>query len=283
MSTRCAIAGESHDTGANRRVKSLFLESLLHLNETERTPSYVLGDVHEDIVPSIEALPPLDHDAPTTLSSLLNVPHTSLTEDTSEWPSDMLGDSPPGYLTTAYEDEYITNLDSQLTTPELLTDGWKASQLPRSRQLPVEKELLNQNPMSVLSWLRRYHPETFIQEKEAAAERLGKSKSGGGGGKRSSMATITSAANTGTPQPHPKEEAPEEVEEEVVPVVEEKAAGRIRKTKDDEAYRPKGGSSRPSAKRKRGAGGGGEEGAEKAAPKKRARASGAAATAGTPS
>jgi hypothetical protein len=192
----------------------------------------------------------------------------------------MHGNSPPGYLTTAYEDEYITNLDSQLATPELLADGWQATQLPRSRQLPVEKELLNQNPMSVLSWLRRYHPETFIQEKEAAAERLGKSKSAGG--KRSSMATITSAANTGTPQPQLKEEAAaaEEVEEEVVPVVEEKGSGRLRKTKDDEAYRPKGGSSRPSAKRKRGAGGG--EDGEKAAPKKRARASGAA-TAGTPS
>ena len=127
-------------------------------------------------------MPALDHDGPRSLASLLNIPHTHLTDDTSNWPVDMLGDAPPGYLTTAYEEEYITNLDTQLSTPEALEDGWKPTQLPRSRILPNEKELLNANPMSVLSWLRRYHPETFIQEKEAAAEKAGKSKGGAGGG-----------------------------------------------------------------------------------------------------
>jgi hypothetical protein len=230
------------------RVHSLFLESLLHLNETSPVPSYILGDPLEDVVPSIEAVPPLDHDPPRSLSSLLNVPHTEPTDDPSKWPSDMVGDSPPGYLTTAYEEEYLANLDAQLASPDGFEDGWRITQLPRSRVLPGEKELLNANPMSVLSWLRRYHPETFIQEKEAAAEKAGKSKgAGGGGGKRSSMATITSAANTGTPQPHAREEG-DELEEELV--TEEKAGGRGKRTKDDETYRPKGGSSRP-AKRKR--------------------------------
>ena len=185
----------------------------------------------------------------------------------------MLGDAPPGYLTTAYEEEYITNLDTQLSTPEALEDGWKPTQLPRSRILPNEKELLNANPMSVLSWLRRYHPETFIQEKEAAAEKAGKSKGGAGGGgaggKRSSMATITSAANTGTPQPHGREEGDEEGDEWMTEEKAQAASGRGKRTKDDEAYRPKGGSSRP-AKRKRGGEGDGEKGG-----RKRARASAA--------
>jgi hypothetical protein len=161
----------------------------------------------------------------------------------------MIGDDLPGYLTSVYEEEYVTNLDAQLATPESLDGGWRPTQLPRSRVLPPEKELLNANPMSVLSWLRKYHPETFIQEKEAAAEKAGKSRGGGGGGggggKRSSMATVTSAANTGTP--HPKDEG-EEVEDEWM--AEEQASGRNKKTKDDHAYRPKGGSSR-SSKRKR--------------------------------
>jgi hypothetical protein len=178
----------------------------------------------------------------------------------------MVGDVPPGFLTTAYEDEYITNLDAQLATPEALEDGWRPTQLPRSRVLPLEKELLNANPMSVLSWLRKYHPETFIQEKEAAAEKAGKGR-GSGGGKRSSMATITSAANTGTP--HPKEEG-EDGEDEWA--TEEKASGRGKKTKDDEAYRPKGGSSRPP-KRKR-------EDGDKGGRNKRAKAAAAPSTPG---
>jgi hypothetical protein len=252
---------------------SQFLETLLHLNETARIPGYDLGDVREDVtaVPSENAVPPLDLDVPRSLAALLNIPHTEPTEDNSKYPSDILGDAPPGYLTTAYEEEYITNLDAQLATPELLEDGWQPTQLPRSRTLPPEKELLNANPMSVLSWLRRYHPETFIQEKEAAAEKAGKSRTGGGGGgggKRASMATITSAANTGTP--HPKEEG-EEVEEEW-PAAEEKAGGRLRRTKDDDAYRPKGGSSR-GAKRKRDDG-------DKGGRNKRAKAAAASSTPG---
>lgn len=250
---------------------SQFLETLLHLNETARVPTYHLGDPHEDVVPSLEAVPPLDHDGPRSLASLLSVPHTELTDDTSNWPADMLGDAPPGYLSTAYEDEYVSNMDAQLATPEAEQMGFRLAQLPRSRILPAEKELLNANPMSVLSWLRRYHPETFIQEKEAAAEKAGKSKGGaGGGGKRSSMATITSAANTGTPGPHGKEEG-EEAEEEWVAEDKAQASGRGKRTKDDEAYRPKGGSSRP-AKRKRG-----EADPEKSG-RKRARASAAAAS-----
>ena len=255
-----------------------FLETLMHLNETARVPGYDLGLPHEDVVPSEDAVPALDHDhpGPRSLAALLNVPHTALADvDASSWPADMLGDVPPGYLTTTYEEEYLANLDAQLATPEALAaDGWWLPQRSRSRILPPEKELLNANPMSVLSWLRRYHPETFIQEKEAAAEKAGKSKGaggggGGGGGKRSSMATITSVANTGTPQPHAKEEG-EEAEEEWPAEEKAQPSGRGRKTKDDEAYRPKGGSSRP-AKRKR------EEG-EKGG-RKRARASNAATAA----
>ncbi|KIW03934.1 uncharacterized protein PV09_04773 [Verruconis gallopava] len=253
------------------------LETLLHLNETARMyPRYDLGDPHEDVVavPSADAVPPLDPDTPRSLAMLLNVPHTTPSSaPPSTWPSDMTGDAPPGYLTTAYEEEYVTNLDAQLGVADSLDDGWRLPQLPRSRILPPEKELLNANPMSVLSWLRRYHPETFIQEKEAAAEKAGKGKGGasasGGtsGGKRSSLATITSMANDkGTP--NPRDDADDADDDWVA---EERTSGRGKRSKDDEAYRPKGGSSRPT-KRKR------DEG-EKSGRNKRVKGGAAAAAA----
>jgi len=158
----------------------------------------------------------------------------------------MTGETPPGYLTTTYEEEYLSNLDPQINIPEGLDDVWRPMRVPVSRQMPTEKELHNANPMSVLSWLRRNHPETFIQEKEAASERSAP-RARGGGGKRSSLAQSVAAASAGTPVPVPKAEG-EEGEEEAA--TEEKTGRGGRKTRDDEAYRPKGGSSRPT-KRKR--------------------------------
>lgn len=203
-------------------------------------------------VPSASAVPALDPDVPRSLAALLNVPHTRLGEDTSKYPEDITGDSPPSYLTTSYEEEYITNLDAQIAASEPLDEGWRPMQLPRSRILPSEKELHNANPVSVLSWLRKYHPETFIQEKEAATETTKKrgGGGGGGGGKRSSMATVTSAANTGTPAPKAEEEEVEPEWPAAVAVDEKLGSARGKKSREDEPYRPKGGSSRPS-KRKR--------------------------------
>jgi hypothetical protein len=229
------------------------MEILLHLNESTHIPSYSLGTPDQDVVPSASEVPTLEPDVPRPLSSLLNIPHTRLQPDT-KLPDHLLGDHIPGYLTTAYEEEFLNNLDPQIATDDSLEDMHQQLRLPPSRILPSEKELANSNPMSVLSWLRRHHPETFIQEKEAASEPKAP-RQRGGGGKRSSLATAhnanaTPSVNAGTPGPKMEHDTADE-DPAAADLGSEKGSGRKGKgQKDDEPYRPKGGSSRPS-KRKR--------------------------------
>jgi IEC3 subunit of the Ino80 complex, chromatin re-modelling len=215
-------------------------------------PTFELGSPHEDIepVPSASAVPALEPDEPRSLKALVaKVPHTHLTSDTSKYPVDLTSDTPTGYLSTSYEEEYLATLDPQIMGPDALDDVWRPLRLPPSRQLPLEKELHNSNPVSVLSWLRRNHPETFIQEKEAQSDKPApRARGGGGGGKRSSLAQSSNAGKAGTPV---IEEAGEEEQVGADAATADKAGGRGKKGKEDEPYRPKGGSSRPS-KRKRG-------------------------------
>jgi hypothetical protein len=128
------------------------------------------------------------------------------------------------YFDPAYEEEYLATLDSDLLDPALFHDTTKPLQITASRKLPSDKDLANQNQDSVVSWLRRNHPESFIQDMEKPAPKHR--------GKRISLAA----------------KDPEAVDEEVSTPVEKPARGK--KHKDDEAYRPKGGSSR-APKRKR--------------------------------
>ncbi|QDS68257.1 hypothetical protein FKW77_010621 [Venturia effusa] len=231
-----------------------YLETLLNLNESSHTPSFDLGSPHEDIdpVPSASAVPALEPDEPRSLKSLLaTVPHTHLDSGISRYPIELTLNPPPGYLSPAYEEEYLATLDAQIMGPTGLDHVWRPLQVAQSRQLPSEKELHNSNPVSVLSWLRRNHPETFIQEKEAQSDKPApRARGGGGGGKRSSLAQSANAGKAGTPSVETPTVDEEEASAEVVPG--EKPNGRGKKGKEDEPYRPKGGSSRPS-KRKRAA------------------------------
>jgi hypothetical protein len=234
---------------------SQLLDILLDLNESNHVPSYDLGRPDEDVssVPSASAVPGLEPDVPRSLATLLNIPHTHASP-TTKLPAEMTGDHLPGYFNTAYEEEYLNNLDAQLATDDALEDVHHQLRLPPSRILPSEKELQNQNPQSVLSWLRRHHPETFIQEKEAASEKSAP-RPRGGGGKRSSLAQATNAnlalsVTTGTPGPKTEHDTADEEQPTVENAGSEKGSGKRGKQKDDEPYRPKGGSSRPP-KRKR--------------------------------
>lgn len=214
-------------------------------------PTFDLGSPHEDIepVPSASAVPALEPDEPRLIKTLVQkIPHTHLTSDTSRFPTEVTLEPPPGYLSTAYEEEYLNTLDPQIIGPDGLDEVWRPLRLPPSRLLPPEKELHNSNPVSVLSWLRRNHPETFIQEKEAQNDKPApRARGGGGGGKRSSLAQSSNVGKAGTPM---GEEGGEEEHAGGEVAAGEKAGGRGRKGKEDEPYRPKGGSSRPS-KRKR--------------------------------
>jgi IEC3 subunit of the Ino80 complex, chromatin re-modelling len=159
---------------------------------------------------------------------------------------------PSDYLDPVYEDEYLTNLDEQLVNEELFNDVNKPLEKPKSRVLPGDKDLANQNSDSVLSWLRRHHPETFIQEKDPAEAKAEKKPRGSN--KKASVAQAPKPEKPEVVKVEPKAEPEPEAEEEGDAATGEagdKWRGRKHKsTKDDEAYRPKGGSSRGS-KRKR--------------------------------
>ncbi|KAF2674026.1 hypothetical protein BT63DRAFT_419340 [Microthyrium microscopicum] len=172
------------------------------------------------------------------LSSILQMPHK--TYEMSDVPESLKVLTSSNYMDATYRDEYIANLDSQLEDITFLADPNKTLRPPDSRTVPSEKDLQNKNVDSVISWLRRHHPETFIQDKDEKEKPEPRKR--GGGGKRASLAQSTTTV--------PKQEPEEEEEMGVAPDPPEKPTGRAKKTKEDEAYRPKGGSSR-SAKRKR--------------------------------
>jgi hypothetical protein len=175
------------------------------------------------------------------LANLLHMSHR--TYDINDIPDDLIHETPSNYMDVMYLQEYIKNLDEQLDATweddqdEILLDPNRVKRPPPSREPIPDKELVLRNSDSVISWLRRNHPETFIQDKDNDKDKTEPKKRGGG--KRASVAA-------------PKKE-PEEVEEEMealpeLPVAEKSIKGK--KHKEDEPYRPKGGSSK-SAKRKR--------------------------------
>jgi IEC3 subunit of the Ino80 complex, chromatin re-modelling len=210
--------------------------------------------------------PAVDYDA-DYLTTILRMPNQSF-ELTDVTTSDELGNPPittPGssdFLDPLYEDEYLTTLDEQLAHDELFSDPNKPLEKPKSRILPGDKDLANQNSDSVLSWLRRHHPETFIQEKDMAESKPEKKPRGSN--KRASLAQSAKAEIKAEPEGDGDEEGGGAVAGAGTGAVAGAVAGaagsaeasdkwrgrKHRMTKDDEAYRPKGGSSRGS-KRKR--------------------------------
>jgi len=218
---------------------SQFLETLLDIYEDgslEFSPQETGFDVYSDLA-SLTTAKTVETDE-EVLNSLLQMPHKSYT--LADVPEDVNNACSSNFLDPTYRDEYLSHLDSQLLEAPLPDDVFaKQSRPPSSRVLLSEKELANQNADSVISWLRRNHPETFIQDGEKEKTEPRKR----GGGKRASLAQPTATVK------HEHEDGDDDMSYVTEPP--EKPA-RGRKSKDDEPYRPKGGSSR-STKRKRAA------------------------------
>lgn len=204
-----------------------------------------LAEDYETGTPSLTSASTADgNDDEYLLRPLLSM--TNHTYTLTDLTDEMSTDNPAAYMDRAYEDEYLATLDSQLVDDSALENVDRLLNVPPSRALPSDKDLTNQNSDSVLSWLRRHHPETFIQEKENAAEKP--PPRARGGGKRASLAQVSTpvqkpaaAAAAGdhesADEDHAGGDAPE------------KGSARGKKSKDDEAYRPKGGSSKGKRKR----------------------------------
>jgi hypothetical protein len=98
------------------------------------------------------------------LKSILPMPFLSydIGED-SEKIARIKEDMPANYFDPVCEEEYLATLDSELLDPSIFHDTSKPLQIPASRKLPSDKDLAHQNQDSVVSWLRRNHPESCIQ------------------------------------------------------------------------------------------------------------------------
>ncbi|KAF1986279.1 hypothetical protein K402DRAFT_356273 [Aulographum hederae CBS 113979] len=281
------------------------LELLLDMNENPHIPNYLRFDLSPEspslsAVPSLEpetALDPTEcavkdlqrdfmrgvvteeeftdslerilRDQPAKLKSLSTLVATtshSVPAPDQPLPADLEGDILPGYLDYEHEEEYLADIDRVLNEPSAWADDTSGRPLRVAEKPQIsDKELAVRNPMSVTSWLRRYQPDVFLQDKDKPDKDAASEKSTARGGNKGKRA---SNAHASKPVVDVPAEDAETWEAEATP----SGKGR-RKTKDDDAYRPKGGSSKPT-KRKR------EDGAAEKGERKKLKASGGAGTPG---
>ncbi|KAL9085708.1 MAG: hypothetical protein Q9165_007457 [Trypethelium subeluteriae] len=203
--------------------------------------------------------------------SLASVPHTDLNNPSTatvlgDTLNDILGISETnkdgyGYMEPNHVDAFLLDLDRSIG--EAYSNNYPPLVHPPTPE-PTEKDIAANNPVSVQNYLRRYHPQIFLQDAEnALAEKA--TREGGGTGGGGSKRGGGKRASKGTAGIETKMEL-DPLDEELGIMPEITGSGRKRaRGEEDGSYRPKGGSSRPSKKRKaEGDGEGGGRGKKKA-------------------
>lgn len=153
------------------------LEMLLDMNDDEHLPEHYDLSMSNDpqSLQQYNARILKEGTVAKSLGEMLKrIPHTEdAPSDPSLLPPDLTGDKYPAYLDPAYEEEYLNNLDTQLGDDDavIIALAERSARPPPSRHVPTDKDLQTSNPNSVISWLRRHHPETFIQDKDNNSER----------------------------------------------------------------------------------------------------------------
>ena len=182
---------------------------------------------------------------PKVLKHLDTTPHTTLDSVFPDnLPSDLDEDTPTGYLSPDHEDEFLSNLDITLGAAPLDTRSIAPSQLTKTSARDKEKDAMLRNPVSVYNWLRKHHPQVFLQDES-----------------NSDKSTQKNA-----PKPSPKPSNPTKSSKRIsaIPKQEQEildeegflVEGNLevplkgKRKRDDEPYRPKGGSSRPTKKKR---------------------------------
>lgn len=162
-------------------------------------------------------------------------PGSTATEDENEL---------SGYLDPMQEAEFLNGIDARL--------GMEPIGESADRELDLRRETALKNPVSVYNWLRKNHPQVFLQDSEAQSvvEKPEKPEkpapSRPAANSRSTKRTsVASMHNTDEPG----------FDDEAIMMEIERSTGKgKRKREEDEGYRPKGGSSRPRKKREETAG-----------------------------
>ena len=205
--------------------------------------------------------------APKTLSDLAKITHTILDDVQLDNLSSELHEDPmTGYLSPPHEDEYLATLDASIDGLPAPSDSHPIRGLERTSEAALK------NPVSVYNWLRKHHPQVFLQDGEGASTVKEQPSDGKEGKERKGSAGATPSSGQGTTVQTKKEGrskrgsmVPEILDDEGFVIsggvdIVEKAGASVRgkRKREDEPYRPKGGSGVRS-KRKRTSGAKGVE------------------------
>ncbi|KAI9813588.1 MAG: hypothetical protein M1827_003657 [Pycnora praestabilis] len=225
----------------DERLQQSYDSTAIQLALEEAKAELVAGEFSEEYYSRLEAsiLTKASTSSIIALNSMLVTPHTELSIlHPDEVPEELYAETPTGYLTPAHEDDYLFALDISLGTSPVLPRQTVPTHPIRlgDKALEKEKDVAVRNPVSVYNWLRKHHPQVFLQDHEGSSEKQSGKSASSRAAKRTSIA--------------PSRTDHEGAEEEHGLPNESGATAKGKKKKDDEPYRPKGGSSRPS-KRKR--------------------------------
>ncbi len=182
---------------------------------------------------------------PKFLAHLDTTPHTTLESVLPDnLPSDLDEDTPTGYLSPVHEDDFLSNLDITLGDAPLDSRPTLLSPLARTSAKDKEKEASLRNPVSVYNWLRKHHPQVFLQDDSNPDKPAQKHVS------KPSPKPSNPTKSSKRISAVPKQE--QEILDEEGFLVEGilDVPVKAKRKREDEPYRPKGGSSRPTKKKK---------------------------------
>ena len=182
---------------------------------------------------------------PKLLAQLDNTPHTTLgSVFPHNLPSDLDEDTPTGYLSPDHEDEFLSSLDTTLEVALLDSRPIAPLQTAKSSARDKEKEAMLRNPVSVYNWLRKHHPQVFLQDEPNSDKST--QKHAPKPSPKPSNPTKSSKRISAVP----KQEQEILDEEGFLVETTSEVPVKAKRKRDDEPYRPKGGSSRPTKKKK---------------------------------
>ena len=182
---------------------------------------------------------------PKVLAQLDNTPHTTLDSVLPDnLPSDLDEDTPTGYLSPDHEDEFLSNLDVTLGDAPLDSRPRMPLQLGKPSARDKEREALLRNPVSVYNWLRKHHPQVFLQDESSTDKPPPKQAA------KSSPKPLNPTKGSKRTSAAPKQE--QEILDDEGFLVEGNldVPVKAKRKREDEPYRPKGGSSRSTKKKK---------------------------------
>lgn len=177
------------------------------------------------------------------LTQLEAISHTTLASVTPNLlPCDLDEAAPIGYYSPSHEQEYLATLDGNLGGATVNPRSGLSGHAAKSGEREREKDAQLRNPVSVYNWLRKHHPNVFLQD-EPNPDKVSPKNAAKASPKPPKEPRSSKKAAAA-----PKQEQ-EIIDDEGYVVANPDIPSKNKRKREDEPYRPKGGSSR--AKRKK--------------------------------